>query len=164
MVGTKLSFNLDDVDIKKTARMGGLVQDAFTILWVHAIIMCCYSYYTFHTHKYRSVFSPCSLIIICHYTIGRTKDGDKYLFSAVLKDRKKIIQTLTTAIANVKLEKEEKTFDEATSNDNKKKKTKKFRMPPDETLGKMNIIAETKLKGVSLDDYVEVAVRLYVYF
>ena len=32
MVGTKLSFNLDDVDLKKTARMGGLVQDAFTIL------------------------------------------------------------------------------------------------------------------------------------
>ena len=32
MVGTKLSFNLDDVDIKKTSRMGGLVQDAFTIL------------------------------------------------------------------------------------------------------------------------------------
>jgi len=118
IVGTKLSFNLDDVDLKKTARMGGLVQDAFTIL---------------------------------------TKDGDKYLFSAVLKDRKKIIQNLTTAIANVKLEKEEKTFDEATSNNNKKKKTKKFSMPPDETLGKMNIIAERKLKGVSLDDYVEVA-------
>ena len=32
MVGTKLSFNLDDVDIRKTARMGGLLQDAFTIL------------------------------------------------------------------------------------------------------------------------------------
>jgi hypothetical protein len=32
MVGTKLSFNLDDVDLKKTARMGGLLQDAFTIL------------------------------------------------------------------------------------------------------------------------------------
>lgn len=115
MVGTKLSFNLDDVDLKKTARMGGLLQDAFTIL---------------------------------------TKDGDKYLFSTVLKDRKKVIQTLTTAIANVKLEKEEKTFD-ATSN--KKKKKTKFRMPPDETLGKMNIIAERKLKGVSLDDYVEIA-------
>ena len=86
------------------------------------------------------------------------------MFSAVLKDRKKIIQTLTTAIANVKLEKEEKTFDEATSNNNKKKKTKKFRMPPDETLGKMNIIAERKLKGVSLDDYVEVAVRLCVFY
>lgn len=126
--------------------------------------MCCYSYYTFHTHKYRTVFSPYSLISYCHYTIGRTKDGDKYLFSAVLKDRKKIIQTLTTAIANVKLEKEEKTFDEATSNNNKKKKTKKFHMPPDETLGKMNIIAERKLKGVSLDDYVEVAVRLDVFW
>ena len=80
------------------------------------------------------------------------------MFSTVLKDRKKVIQTLTTAIANVKLEKEEKTFD-ATSN--KKKKKTKFRMPPDETLGKMNIIAERKLKGVSLDDYVEIAVRLY---
>ena len=86
------------------------------------------------------------------------------MFSAVLKDRKKIIQNLTTAIANVKLEKEEKTFDEATSNNNKKKKAKKFRMPPDETLGKMNIIAERKLKGVSLDDYVEVAVRLCVFY
>ena len=32
MVGTKLSFDLDDVDLKKSARMGGLVQDAFTIL------------------------------------------------------------------------------------------------------------------------------------
>ena len=85
------------------------------------------------------------------------------MFSAVLKDRKKIIQTLTTAIANVKLEKEEKTFDEATSND-KKKKTKKFHISPDETLGKMNIIAERKLKGVSLDDYVEVAVRLCVFY
>ena len=86
------------------------------------------------------------------------------MFSTVLKDRKKIIQTLTTAIANVKLEKEEKTFDEATSNNNKKKKTKKFRMSPDETLGKMIIIAERKLKGVSLDDYVEVAVRLCVFY
>lgn len=85
------------------------------------------------------------------------------MFSTVLKDRKKIIQTLTTAIANVKLENEEKTFDEATSND-KKKKTKKFRLPPDETLGKMNIIAERKVKGVSLDDYVEVAVRLDVFW
>ena len=118
--------------------------------------------YTFHTHKYCTVYSPCSLIIILspYCTIDRTKDGDKYLFSTVLKDRKKIIQTLTTAIANVKLEKEEKTFDATSNNNNKKKKTK-FRMPPDETLGKMNIIAERKLKGVSLDDYVEIAVRLY---
>ena len=38
------------------------------------------------------------------------------------------------------------------------KKKKKFRMPPDATLQKMRIIGERKLKGVSLQDYYEVAV------
>ena len=86
--------------------------------------------------------------------------GEKFLFSTVLKDRKTLVDKITSAIANVKLRKEEEQFDAISGRGDpkkKRKKEKKFRMADDTTLSKMNIIAERKLKGVSLQDYFEVA-------
>ena len=84
--------------------------------------------------------------------------GEKFLFSTVLKDRKTLVDKITFAMANVKLRKEEEQFDAISGRgDSKKKRKKKFRMANDTTLSKMNIIAERKLKGVSLQDYFDVA-------
>mmetsp|Transcript_29015 Transcript_29015/g.61761 ORF Transcript_29015/g.61761 Transcript_29015/m.61761 type:complete len:307 (+) Transcript_29015:128-1048(+) len=128
IIGTKLSFDLNDVDVNRVSRMGGLVHDAFAV----------------------SVKS----------SVG-TEEGEKFLFSTVLKDSKKVLDKIQSAVANVRLGKEEEEFDAISGRGGGEKdaKIKKFRMPPDPTLQKMNIIAERKLKGVSLQDYYEVAVR-----
>lgn len=123
IVGTKLSFDLNDVSLTKTSRMGGLVHDAFIL----------------------TISSAASAV----------DDESKFLFSTVLKDRKHVIDKVEAAIGEAigeaKLAKEEDGVDASS-----KKKKKKFHMPPDPTLQKMKIIAERKLKGVSLQDYYEV--------
>lgn len=84
--------------------------------------------------------------------------GGKFLFSTVLRDRKKVLDKIQEAMANVKLRKEEEEFDAISGRGGARDaKKKKFRMPPDATLQKMNIIGEKKLKGVSVKDYYEVA-------
>ena len=116
--------------------MGGLVQDAFAITKVVG-----------GSNKDNNGDSD--------------NNNNKFLFSTVLKDRKKVIDKVQLAIANAKLQREEDEFDAISGP--KKKKEKKFRMPADKTLGKMSIIGQKKLKGVSLQDYYEVAVSLYLY-
>lgn len=126
IIGTKISFDLGDVDVEKVSRMGGLVHDAFEV----------------------SVKS------------SDTKEGEtKFLFSTVLKDSKKVFDKIQSAIANVRLVKEEEEFDTISGRGGggHNAKKKKFRMTPDSTLKKMSIIGERKLKGVSLQDYYEVA-------
>ncbi|KAL9185045.1 hypothetical protein ACHAXT_002822 [Thalassiosira profunda] len=113
IVGKRLSFELDAVDIASASRMGGLVHDAFVI-------------------------APKG---------GNGDEGEKYLFSTVLKHRKKVLEKIQTA-------NEEGGAPEGKAT---KQKKAKFRMPPDETLRKMDTIAQRKLRGVSLQDYYEVA-------
>ena len=136
IVGTKLSFHLNEINLTITSRMGGLVQDAFAITKVVG-----------GSNKDNNGDSD--------------NNNNKFLFSTVLKDRKKVIDKVQLAIANAKLQREEDEFDAISGP--KKKKEKKFRMPADKTLGKMSIIGQKKLKGVSLQDYYEVAVSLYLY-
>ena len=135
-MGTKLSFHLNEINLTITSRMGGLVQDAFAITKVVG-----------GSNKDNNGDSD--------------NNNNKFLFSTVLKDRKKVIDKVQLAIANAKLQREEDEFDAISGP--KKKKEKKFRMPADKTLGKMSIIGQKKLKGVSLQDYYEVAVSLYLY-
>ena len=124
---TSKAFQLNDIDVEKTSRMGGFVHDAF--------------------------------IISVRSTEGKGQDGNgKYFFSTVMKDRKKVLDKIQTAIANVKLGKEEENFDAISGRGGKRGAKTKFRMPPDPTLQKMDSIAKKKLKGVSLQDYYEVAV------
>jgi len=123
---TSKAFQLNDIDVEKTSRMGGFVHDAF--------------------------------IISVRSTEGKGQDGNgEYFFSTVMKDRKKVLDKIQTAIANVKLGKEEENFDAISGRGGKRGAKTKFRMPPDPTLQKMDTIAKKKLKGVSLQDYYEVA-------
>jgi len=131
IIGTKLSFSLEDIDIGKVSRMGGLVHDAFVV----------------HVVKSSNVGDV------------DTAEGEKFLFSTVLKDRTKVVNKIQQAQANVKLTREEKQFDDNATRGGgpRAKKKSKFRLPPDPTMQKMKIIADRKLKGVSLQDYYEVA-------
>mmetsp|Transcript_36029 Transcript_36029/g.58737 ORF Transcript_36029/g.58737 Transcript_36029/m.58737 type:complete len:320 (-) Transcript_36029:1517-2476(-) len=139
MRGTRLSFDLGNVDIGKASRMGGLVHDVFVVSTV------------------KSKNSNASA--------AEAEVGGKFLFSTVLKDRKKVLDKIQSAMANVKLCKEEEEFETNSRRGGARDaKKKKFRMPPDPTLQKMKMIAERKLKGVSLADYFEVAVRFHVNF
>ena len=133
MRGTRLSFDLGNVDIGKASRMGGLVHDVFFVSIV------------------KSKNSNASA--------AEAEEGAKFLFSTVLKDRKKVLDKIQSAMANVKLCKEEEEFDANSRRGGARDANKKkFRMPPDPTLQKMKTIAERKLKGVNLQDYWEVAV------
>ena len=142
IIGTKISFPLDNVDVTKTPRMGGLVHDAFTVA------------------------------LLKNNNASEEDKGDNnnnmFLFSIVLKDRKKVVDKIQAAMAHVKLRKEEEEFDVISGRGGKKgsddhaKNKKKFRMPPDTTLQKMKIVGSKKLKGVSLQDYYDVAVSLFL--
>ena len=97
------------------------------------------------------------------FVITTVADGGRFQFSSVLKDRKDVIDKIELAIGNArKLEEEAEGADTDLLAPGRVRT--KFRMPPDQTLQKMEVIAERKIKGVSLHDYHKVAVgHLYVF-
>jgi hypothetical protein len=97
------------------------------------------------------------------FVITTVADGGRFQFSSVLKDRKDVIDKIELAIGNArKLEEEAEGVDTDLLAPGRVRT--KFRMPPDQTLQKMEVIAERKIKGVSLHDYHKVAVgHLYVF-
>lgn len=121
ILGTKLSFDLKDVDIEKASRLGGLIHDAFII------------------------------------SVENSKEeGKEFTFSTGLKDTKKVIDKIQSAIANAKQDESHEKSRVWGPDD--LKKDNQFRVPaPDPTLEKMKIIAERRLKGVDLQDYYKVA-------
>ncbi|KAL7551969.1 hypothetical protein ACHAWF_015176, partial [Thalassiosira exigua] len=76
------------------------------------------------------------------------EETEEFYFSTVLMHRKKALDKIRAAMEKAKTKLE-------SPRGGVKEKT--FRMSPDETLKKMKVIAQRKLRGVSLQDYFEVA-------
>jgi len=139
LLGT-LSFDLCSMEVEKASRMGGLVNDAFRVRG--------------------------TLLEGSGHNAGLLNQKEGYLFTAVLKDRKEVLEKIREAIVSAKKLKDttavggrERDNVEGT-NTNKTKETKKplfQKSPPDPTLQKMTMIGKQIIKNVSLQDYYEVA-------
>jgi len=146
LLGT-LSFDLCSMEVEKASRMGGLVNDAFRV---------------------RGTLLEGSGHNAGLLNQKEREKGEKegYLFTAVLKDRKEVLEKIREAIVSAKKLKDttavggrERDNVEGT-NTNKTKETKKplfQKSPPDPTLQKMTMIGKQIIKNVSLQDYYEVA-------
>ena len=141
LIGTKLSFDVERMEIENASRMGGLVNDSFRIRATQTEVDP----------------STETLSSSCGKMEKDIEKGESYLFTPVLKDRKEVIDKIQAAIANAKLHKEELAFDAAGGEKTAKVKKPLFRMPPDPILQKMTSIGKQKMRGVSLQDYYEVA-------
>lgn len=135
IAGTRLVFDLRSVDVVKSSRMGGLMHDAFTI-----------------TPK--------------KGTEGGVVKDKPYVFTCFLEEnRSAAVKKIRAAIAEVRLEDEEKEFDNGSSSsrvetkeaEERKQKTPVVVMEADPKLREMQTIAAKKMRGVSLRDYYEVA-------
>ena len=92
------------------------------------------------------------------FVITTVTDGGQFLFLPILKDRKSVIDKIRWAISN---KKEAEGVDATLVPDSVRTK---LRMPPDPTVQNMEVIAEKKIKGVSLQEYCKVAVRAFIWF
>ncbi|KAL7461878.1 hypothetical protein ACHAXS_002285 [Conticribra weissflogii] len=147
LLGT-LSFDLRSMEVEKASRMGGLVNDAFRV----------------RGRLLEASGSNAGLLTQKEREKGE-KDG--YLFTAVLKDRKEVLEKIREAVASAKKLKDATAAGggggcNTVEGTNAKKKTEKKKPPfqkppPDPTLQKMTIIGTQVIKNVSLQDYYEVA-------
>lgn len=127
IAGTKLAFDLNSIDVVKSSRMGGLMHDAFTI-----------------TPK---------------ETAGTVVKGKPYVFTCFLEEnRSTAVKKIRSAIADARLVEEEKKFDGSrVKTKEMEQEQSPFVMEADPRLQQMQIIATKKIRGVSLQDYYEVA-------
>ncbi|KAL3805354.1 hypothetical protein HJC23_009061 [Cyclotella cryptica] len=129
ITGTKLCFRWETLQIEKASRMGGLVNDAFRIIAV----------------------DPAKTTKESPNEMGKAENKETYLFSTILKDRKLVYKKIEQAIAKAKKSPLKEPVETP------EKKAPRFQLPPDSIIQKMTVIGKKKLKGVSLQDYYEVA-------
>lgn len=129
--GTKIECDLKNIiSVERAARMGGMVRDAFRVLM-------------------RSSDLSGERNGVQH--VDDDSNNMSYLFTIVVKDHTVVMDRIQSAI------------DEASKRNGKddgemsEQQTLFRRLPPDDVLQKMTIIGKQKIRGVSMQDYFEVA-------